>query len=94
MWVSLGFVAALFVVAALYVRWKCGREGPETRRGCKEEGILDSADSPVCMPARVSHLPEAGTRDGEAGEEIPLNGEGVQPRDLSRLPQCSREPAL
>ncbi|CAM4657157.1 unnamed protein product [Caretta caretta] len=93
MWVSLGFVAALFVAAALYVRWKRGREGPETRRGCKEEGILDSADSPVCVPARVSHLPEAGTRDGEAGEEIPSNGEVVQSRDLSRLPQRSRERA-
>ncbi|XP_043353052.1 uncharacterized protein LOC122456618 [Dermochelys coriacea] len=94
MWVSPGFVAA-FIAAALYVRWKRGREGPETHRGCEEEGIMDSADSPVCVLARVSHLHKAGTQDIEAGEEIPLNGEvATEPRELSWLPPHSREAAL
>ncbi|XP_034613486.1 uncharacterized protein LOC117870444 isoform X1 [Trachemys scripta elegans] len=72
-WISLGFITALFAAAVLYVCWKRVREGPGTRRGCEEEGISDSADSPVCVPACASHLHEAGTRDREAGEEIPLN---------------------
>ncbi|KAG6923555.1 hypothetical protein G0U57_020172 [Chelydra serpentina] len=89
-WASPGFVAAA-AAAALYVRWKRGRAGPEPRRGCEEEGI---SDVPVFTPARVSQLHEAGTRDGEAGEEIPLNGEMVQPRELSCLPQRGRGTAL
>ncbi|KAH1183079.1 uncharacterized protein LOC123344966 [Mauremys mutica] len=48
-WISLGFITALFTATALYVCWKHGREGPGTRHGCEEEGISDSADT--CLHA-------------------------------------------
>ncbi|XP_050776125.1 uncharacterized protein LOC127032723 [Gopherus flavomarginatus] len=48
-WISLGFIAALFTAAALYVCWRHGQEGSETHRGCEEEGISDSTDT--CLHA-------------------------------------------
>nr|XP_032643786.1 uncharacterized protein LOC116829194 isoform X2 [Chelonoidis abingdonii] len=93
-WASLVLLAAFFAV--LYICWTHRGDRPITHYGCEEEGISNSANSPVCLSAWVLQQHEAGTQEpsGDAGEGIPLNGEVVQPRELSWLHQRSRKSAL
>ncbi|XP_030399752.1 uncharacterized protein LOC115640844 isoform X4 [Gopherus evgoodei] len=87
-WASLVLLVACCFIC---ICWTRGGDRPITHYGCEEEGISNSANSPICMSAWVLQQHEARTQEpnGDAGEGIPLNGEVAQPRELSWLHQCS-----